>query len=100
MSKLITTALAATLAITIAIPAALTDADAGKKGRYFAGGLAAGIIGTAIIARESRRRDREYDRSERRWDRHVRRCYAAYRSYDERSDTWIDKYGRERICRK
>lgn len=34
-----------------------------------------------------------------RWERHVRRCYNNYRSYDERSDTFIGYDGRERRCR-
>ena len=33
------------------------------------------------------------------WERHVRRCHDKYRSYDERSDTFIDRRGRERRCR-
>lgn len=100
MSKFTTTAIAATLAIAIAVPAAITDASAGSKGRYIAGGVAVGLLGAAIIANESRRRDRDYHRSESRWERHVRRCYAAYNSYDEETDTYITRSGHERICRK
>ncbi|QPC87656.1 BA14K family protein [Mesorhizobium sp. NBSH29] len=33
------------------------------------------------------------------WERHVRRCYARYRSYDHRSDTFVDRHGYERRCR-
>ena len=29
----------------------------------------------------------------------LRRCYARYASYSERTDTWIDRRGRERRCR-
>ena len=35
-----------------------------------------------------------------RYQRHVKRCYASYRTYDERSDTFIGYDGRERQCRK
>ena len=35
-----------------------------------------------------------------RYERHVRRCYAAYRTYDQRSDTFIGYDGREHQCRK
>lgn len=34
-----------------------------------------------------------------RWERHVRRCYARYRTYDHRTDTYIDRHGYERRCR-
>ena len=59
-------------------------------------GIAVGIIGAAIVAKEAKRERRR----ERAWERHVRRCYAAYASYDEYTDTWIDRKGRERRCRK
>ncbi|MEE9375790.1 MAG: BA14K family protein [Rhizobiaceae bacterium] len=32
--------------------------------------------------------------------RHVKRCYAAYRTYDHRSDTFIGYDGNEHKCRK
>ncbi len=34
-----------------------------------------------------------------RWQRHVNRCHNRYRSYDQRSDTFIGYDGRERQCR-
>lgn len=33
------------------------------------------------------------------WEAHVNRCYARYRTYDDRSDTYISKNGDERLCR-
>ena len=102
---------AAVVAATIIISGMANTAQAGKRERLIGAGIVAGVVGTAIIARESRRsRERAYRRGyndaryerrrESRWERHVRRCYAAYRSYDERSDTYIGYDGRERRCRK
>ena len=34
-----------------------------------------------------------------RWQRHVNRCYDRYKTYDERSDTFIGYDGREHQCR-
>ena len=99
-AKRITITLAALLTAATLSTALNTEAHAGSRERAFIGGLAAGIVGTAIIANENRRyRERTYYR-ESRWDRHVRRCYARYASYSERTDTWIDRRGRERRCRK
>ena len=95
--RISSTAISAVLAVTIGATTFASNANAGKKERLFFGGVAAGIIGTAIIANEARHR-RESRRS--RWERHVDRCYAAYRSYDEESDTYIDLNGNERRCRK
>ena len=33
-----------------------------------------------------------------RWERHVEACYDAYKTYDERSDTYISRNARERRC--
>ncbi len=63
--------------------------------RAAAAGIAGALIGAAIVgAAASRER-----RAESRWDRHVARCYRRYRSYDEATDTWIDRRGRVRRCR-
>ncbi len=35
-----------------------------------------------------------------RYERHVKRCYASYRTYDKRSDTFIGYDGNEHKCRK
>ena len=32
------------------------------------------------------------------WDGHVQRCYARYRSYDHRTDTYIGYDGRAHYC--
>ena len=90
------------------------------------GALGGAIIASEINRRHDRRRDRRhyghryhsdhvYDddiyveprktrrvrHSKRlsRWERHVRRCSRKYRTYDERSDTYITRNGRERVCR-
>ena len=34
------------------------------------------------------------------WAGHVARCYAAYRSYDERTDTYVAYSGQVRRCTK
>jgi len=93
-------AIATLMAATIAGSALVASpAEAGKRERYIGAGILAGVIGTAIVARERRHRReiRRYRRSS--WERHVNRCYRRYRSYDEGTDTWIDRYGRERRCR-
>lgn len=96
-ARFASTAVATLLAVTMGATTFVSNADAGKRERLFFGGVAAGIVGTAIIANEARHR-RESRRS--RWQRHVDRCYAAYRSYDEETDTYIDYNGNERRCRK
>jgi len=63
--------------------------------RAAAAGIAGALIGAAIVGAASRERAPR----ESRYDRHVRRCYNAYRSYDEETDTWIDRRGRVRRCR-
>ena len=95
-SKLLSSTIAAVLALSVSATAMTTQAHAGKNAKWIALGVGAGIVGTAIIA--SRHRDRDYDRASR-WERHVDRCIRRYRSYDEDSDTYIDNYGRERRCR-
>ena len=74
--------------------------------------LPAAMLGAAIIG--SRRNhdvdddddvdEVEYERPRRRrggsWARHVERCYASYRSYNERSDTYVNYDGETRRCRK
>ena len=98
-NKFFSAAVAGLLAVTIAGTAMTSEAHAGKRGKWIALGVGAGILGTAIVANERRRaRERRYHRRTA-WERHVARCYRAYRSYDEYTDTWIDRRGRERICR-
>ncbi len=98
-SKLINFGATALVAATLLATSFSTDAYAGKRERWIAGGVAAGIVTGAIIA-NSRNRDYDDDREVSRWERHVDRCYRAYRSYDEETDTYIDRRGRERRCRK
>ena len=100
ISKIAGTAVATLLAVTVISTSFITDANAGRRERLFLGGVAAGIVGTAIVAGEVRRsRERRHYRASR-WERHVARCYRAYRSYDESTDTYIDYDGFERRCRK
>ena len=33
------------------------------------------------------------------WERHVDRCYDRYRTYDERSDTYVGFDGQYHYCR-
>ncbi|MEE9315383.1 MAG: BA14K family protein [Rhizobiaceae bacterium] len=100
-SKLLTAATVTLMAFTVVSTSFTTDANAGNRGRWIAGGIAAGIIGTAIVHDRHRRHRRHYrSHGPSRWERHVRRCYRAYRSYDERSDTYVGYDGYERKCRK
>ena len=127
MKKLVSITVGALVAFTIAAASVTAPAYAGKKERRTAAGLIIGAIGGAIIAneisrnREKRRYRRTYERSYvydeprydrrvyeprvyarprlSRWERHVIRCSKRYRSYDERSDTFIGFDGYERRCR-
>lgn len=97
-ARLVATTTAAFVAATI-VAGSFNTAEAGSRKRAFLGGLAVGAVTTAIIAGERRRyRERRvYRRTS--WERHVDRCFNAYRSYDEETDTWIDRRGRVRRCR-
>ena len=86
---------AASLAVVMLATSIPTEAHAGKRERWIAGGIAAGIIVGAVAASAHHKRKSR----EARWERHVDRCYAAYASYDEYTDTYIDRRGRERRCR-
>ena len=98
MTKLLNTTIAATLALGIAAAATIQPAEAGSKGKYIALGVAAGILGTVAVSK-ARKRNRRAVRSSS-WDQHVLRCHRAYKSYDERTDTYISHSGKVRRCRK
>ena len=129
MKRMTTTFISAMMALTFIAASAATPAQAGSKERRIVAGILLGAIGGAIIANEinrsKKKKQRHYNqrhnpshvynediyvdrRHQRRvrhnpriseWEHHVRRCQRAYRSYDEFSDTWIDRRGRERLCR-
>ncbi|MEP0942503.1 MAG: BA14K family protein [Rhizobiaceae bacterium] len=128
MKRISTTFISALVALTFIAASAATPAQAGSKERRIVAGILLGALGGAIIASEinrSKKKKNHYGhrrnpshvynddihvkpRKHRRvrhnsrrtsWERHVRRCQRNYRSYDEFSDTWIDRRGRERICR-
>ena len=128
MKRMTTTFIGAVMALTFIAASAATPAQAGSKERRIVAGILLGAIGGAIIANEinrSKKKKQHYNhrhnpshvynediyvepRHQRRvrhnpryseWERHVRRCQRRYRSYDEFSDTWIDRRGRERLCR-
>ena len=71
-----------------------------RRGRRVGAGIALGVIGGAIIG-GAIARDRARRREIRRGysSRHVRWCYNRYRSYQERSNTWVSNSGRVRQCR-
>ena len=105
-SKLGTVLVASMLAFTIAGTAFSTDAEARKRHRgAIAAGVIGAIVGGAIVADSRRRHYRDYDEYDAphrssSWERHVARCYRAYRSYDESTDTFVGYDGIERRCRK
>lgn len=127
MKRITTTLLSALVALTVIAASAATPAQAGSKERRIIAGILLGAIGGAIIANEVNRSKKKRHKAHRpnsrrihdndiyveprnhrrvrhnsrrtSWERHVRRCARKYRSYDEYSDTWIDRRGRERICR-
>lgn len=98
-SKFFSAAMATLMAATVVATTLVTSpADAGRRERLIGAGVAAGVLGTLIVGGAVRRsRERRADRYYYRG--HVNRCYARYRSYDERTDTWVDRYGRVRRCR-
>lgn len=86
MSKVFKTTVAAALASAVLATTFVPTAEAGRKERLFFGGLAAGIVGTAIIANEHRKR-RERRRA-RHYDRYDGDCYI------KRRKVWSDYHGR------
>ena len=129
MKRISALALATVTTLTILATSATAPAYAGKHERHLAAGIFLGLVGGGIIAHELRRdrrdyghayhSDRDYDgyfdddydvgqrhprrarklNRSARWQRHVRRCNKRYRTYDERSDTFIGNDGREHQCR-
>lgn len=71
-----------------------------RRNRRVGAGIALGVLGGAIvggaIARDRARR-REVRRGFSR--RHINWCYRRYRSYQERSNSWVSNSGRVRQCR-
>ncbi|MEL6503140.1 MAG: BA14K family protein [Pseudomonadota bacterium] len=113
--KTFTTFAASFLALSIIGVSLAPDAHAGKRERHIAAGVIGGLVGAAIVGsavrarsydepvyveRRPRRVRRAYRPAYSSWEGHVRRCYAAYRSYNERTDTFIGYDGIERRCRK
>ena len=92
MSKVFKTTLCAALASAVLATTFVPSAEAGRKDRLFWGGVAAGIVGTAIIANE-RRKHRERRRHARHYDRYDSECYI------KRRKVWSDYHGR-RVWRK
>ncbi|MEL6947214.1 MAG: hypothetical protein AAFO73_06210 [Pseudomonadota bacterium] len=90
-SKTFKTTVAAVLASAVLATSFATSAHAGKKDRLFWGGVAAGVIGTAIIANE-RRKARERRRAH-------RYHYSYSDCYIKRRKVWSDYHGR-RVWRK
>jgi hypothetical protein len=60
-------------------------------------GVTGFIIGATIAGGGSPVYDDYYEASS--WERHVQRCYARYRSYDHRTDTYVGYDGYEHSCR-
>lgn len=48
---------------------------------------------------DNRRYNNRYDNRRSSWQRHVRACQRAYRSYNARTDTYRTRYGQVRRCR-
>ncbi|MCR4268528.1 BA14K family protein [Nitratireductor sp. ZSWI3] len=94
--------LAATVVVT-ALSGATTESRAGSLSPGEAAAIAGlgGFIVGGLIA-DSRNRyygpAPVYGRAHA-WDRHVARCYARYRSYDEYSDSYLGFDGYRHRCR-
>jgi len=87
MSKVFKTTIAAALASAVLATTFVPTAEAGRKERLFLGGLAAGIIGTAIIANEHRKRRNRHHHSNH-YDRYDADCYI------KRKKRWSNRRGR------
>ncbi len=101
MKIVATVALAATLGLA-AMAATTTTASADWYGGNAVGGFALGTalgLGVGAMAAQPRYYD-ETPRYVRRagWNAHVEYCQDRYRSYDLRTDTYINKYGQVRRC--
>jgi len=102
------TALAA-LALTMAVPVAVSTPTPVKANDAFVGGLVGGVVGGVIGS--SRRRSPDVVYVEPRpvyrerviiergsGSAHVNWCYNRYRSYDARTDTFVTFSGRVKYC--
>ena len=122
MTKIMTIAMAALLSVGV-VGATLQPAEAGKRERRIAAGIALGVLGTALILNETRRdrrhyRQRHYRAAPRRYHRrvyqprrvyqqrrtyrlshaHTNWCYNRYRSYREWDNTFQPYHGPRRAC--
>lgn len=102
MKTIAAAALAATIGIA-AMAASTSTASADWYGGNAVGGFALGTavglgVGAAIASQP-----RYYDEAPRYvhragWSAHVEYCQDRYRSYDVRTDTYVNKYGQARRC--
>jgi BA14K-like protein len=88
--------------LTAGVSPAMAQRGRGRGGNYYRGrgrgyggaavgaGIAAGIIGGAIIADQARRQAAEDDA--------VRYCMQRFRSYNPNTGTYISSSGEERPC--
>lgn len=111
MNKFLTITAAATLAVVTSL-SAISPSKADPAGAAVAGGVlgfmagaaAAGGLGPHYVYHDSDfYRFRGYGprwgfRSDIAWRRHVQACFAAYPSYDPRTDTYIGRDRRPHRC--
>ena len=99
VSGVIVAATAATVLANLSQPAAAGGLS--RDEAALVAGIGGLIIGATIAAPSYHRHhptyDVVYDRSSV-WERHVQRCYARYRSYDHRTDTFVGDDSGEHYC--
>ncbi len=107
MKKTLTMAVSGLIAATIAVGTLATPAEAGKRERRLAAGIAGGAIIGAIIANEVHR-NRKHRRADRHYGhvRHERRRHREYDGYepryyeDDRRFNEYERYEEEPVVRR
>ena len=96
----ITSSLLALTVATIAVAGSVETAAAKKLTNAEAAAIAGigGFVLGAAIANANRGPD-HYGDHRSSWERHVDRCYARYRTYDESTDTYVGFDGQYHYCR-
>jgi hypothetical protein len=99
VSGVIIAATAATVLANLAQPAAAGGLS--RDEAALVAGIGGLIIGATIAAPSFHHHHPTYDvgyDGSSAWERHVERCYARYRSYDHRTDTFVGYDGGEHYC--
>jgi hypothetical protein len=99
--RILVSGVAAVIAISAVLGAAQqSSAESLSPGEAAAiAGIGGFIIGAMINSQPDYRADASAYYPASSWEAHVERCYARYRSYDHRTDTYRGFDGRYHYCR-